>query len=276
MGPDFIVIGAMNTGTTSLYHYLSYHQDIYMAKPKELDFFNVGNNYRKGIAHYIQYFNSEKQLKGECSPNYAKISSDMVAERIHQHFPNVKLIYIVRNPIDRFLSQCRFHNLDPNLVYNEIFRDKGYDHDIYITNNYQLHFDRFSRFFKKDKILVVKSEALLDEREFTLKKIFKFLEVDADQYDYSKISFNEHQLNLKKIPTNTIISLNSSPLYRMLRNIFSKIITLKKAYHKVMYNKRKVYSLSEKNKIAMVEYYSKKMKEFEVITGIKFDFEADI
>ena len=70
MLPDFIIIGAMKCGTTSLHHYLSLHPDISVSRRKELDFFVAEENWARGLAWYESQFPDKGKVRGEASPKY--------------------------------------------------------------------------------------------------------------------------------------------------------------------------------------------------------------
>jgi len=105
-GPDFIIIGAMKCGTTSLYQYLSEHPQILPAAYKEISFFNRSTNFQHGLDWYRAFFPPVKEgsgmITGEATPGY--IRSDEAARRIRLTFPDVKLIAVLRNPADRSIS----------------------------------------------------------------------------------------------------------------------------------------------------------------------------
>ncbi|NJR70893.1 MAG: sulfotransferase domain-containing protein, partial [Synechococcales cyanobacterium CRU_2_2] len=104
-GPDFIIIGAEKCGTSSLYHYLRRHPAMLPPIEKEIDFFDV--EYDRGLDWYLAHFPPMPQqpgwVTGETSPNY--LYSDLAPERVHRHFPQTKLIVILRNPVDRTVSR---------------------------------------------------------------------------------------------------------------------------------------------------------------------------
>lgn len=105
--PDFIIAGAPRSGTTWLYRLLDRHPDIYMAKPlaPEPKFFLVDDLYRRGLEHYSRTWFAgieSRRRCGEKSTNY--LENPAAAERIARHLPEVKLIFILREPTSRAFS----------------------------------------------------------------------------------------------------------------------------------------------------------------------------
>lgn len=106
--PHFIIIGAMKCGTTTLYRHLAEHPGIDMSRDKETDFFVEDKGWGRGLGWYSEQFTRAEAIRGEASPNYTK-SRDFpgVAARMAQTCPDVRLIYIVRDPVARAQSQFR-------------------------------------------------------------------------------------------------------------------------------------------------------------------------
>ena len=101
--PDFIIIGAQKAGTTALYNYLSSHPEINFPLKKEIHFFDL--NFYRGKNWYLAHFPLKfirKGLTGEATPYY--LFHPYVAERVYKLFPEVKLIIMLRNPVDRAFS----------------------------------------------------------------------------------------------------------------------------------------------------------------------------
>ncbi|MCC0062933.1 MAG: sulfotransferase domain-containing protein [Defluviimonas sp.] len=108
LAPDFIVIGTMKGGTTALYRYLAQFPDIGLSRIKETDYFVAEKNFGLGPAWYRQQFSASARLIGEVSPNYTKFDLfPGVPERIARVAPNVRLIFIARDPVARFASHYR-------------------------------------------------------------------------------------------------------------------------------------------------------------------------
>jgi hypothetical protein len=103
--PNLIVIGAAKCGTTSLHEYLDEHPEISMSREKELHFFVDGKNWGRGLAWYESHFDSAAPVRGESSPGYSAFPLYRgVPERMAETIPEAKLIYLVRDPVQRIVS----------------------------------------------------------------------------------------------------------------------------------------------------------------------------
>ena len=103
--PDFLCVGAQKSGTSLLYRLLNQHPEIYLAKGKEIHFFNRDENYNKGIEWYSEHFAGSEDYKrvGEVTPDYNYVPT--VPGRIYKTLgKDIKLIFMLRNPVDRAYS----------------------------------------------------------------------------------------------------------------------------------------------------------------------------
>lgn len=178
--PTFIVIGAMKAGTTSLYHYLRGHDEIFMSRIKELDFFVTESNWSRGMSWYRHQFSGAGNAlaRGEASTLYTKFPEYQgVPERIAGVLPDVQLIYVVRDPIVRLRSHYQHRVMTgaetapPEVALLE--------NPIYVTcSQYAMQLDRYLDHFPREQILVVRSESLRNERQATVREVYEFLGVD--------------------------------------------------------------------------------------------------
>lgn len=101
---NFIIIGAMKSGTTTASSMLAQHPDISIHVDKEPNFFSSG--LAKDIQYYHQGYDANKEMWGEASTDYSKHlkENQSIANNIYDYNSEMKIIYIVRNPIDRIVS----------------------------------------------------------------------------------------------------------------------------------------------------------------------------
>lgn len=105
--PDFVVIGAMKAGTTTVFRWLAEHPDCDLPDVKEPHFFSLDTEYAQGLASYARVFDgvTDDRLTGEASASYADPRiAETVAERMHEALPRVRLVYLVRHPEQRLKS----------------------------------------------------------------------------------------------------------------------------------------------------------------------------
>jgi len=106
--PDFIIIGAMKCATSTIHDQLARQPGISMSDPKEPNFFSDPDNWAMGTKWYESLFASmpSADLKGESSTHYTKRPTyPKCARRVHEFLPDAKLIYVMRDPIERIVSQ---------------------------------------------------------------------------------------------------------------------------------------------------------------------------
>lgn len=181
--PNLLIVGAAKCGTTSLHNYLNAHPEISMSEIKELNFFVTNGTWSNGVDWYKENFDSSSQIRGESSTSYTRgQNAEGVAERIRSLLSEVKLIYIVRDPIDRIRSD--YHQ----------YRSVGTEHrslaaaladpeNPYVqASRYGSQLKPYVDRFGTHRILVETQERLLSERRACLGRIFRFLEV-SDQVD---------------------------------------------------------------------------------------------
>jgi hypothetical protein len=105
--PDFIIIGAMKCATSSLHEQLAAQPGLFMSTPKEPNFFSDEDQFERGLDWYWSLFDgaAEGDLCGESSTHYSKLPRHpKVVDRLSQHVPEAKFIYVMRHPIDRLVS----------------------------------------------------------------------------------------------------------------------------------------------------------------------------
>ncbi len=103
-----MVIGAMKSATTTLHEQLARQPGIFMSRPKEPNFFSDDAIYGRGWSWYSSLFRpaSAADLRGESSTHYTKLPTyPRTVERLARDLPRLRLIYVMRHPIDRLVSQ---------------------------------------------------------------------------------------------------------------------------------------------------------------------------
>jgi hypothetical protein len=179
--PNFLLIGAMKAGTTSLYHYLQGHPQVFVPQYKAPEYFVAESNFRRGIDWYRKQFAGAGPAAlavGEASNAYAKYPKfDGVPQRIANCIPDVRLVYIVRDPIARIRShyQTRVAEGTERLPFDEAI----FTNAIYLNySRYALQIDRYLECFRREQMIVITAEDLRLQRAVTVRAVYEFLGVD--------------------------------------------------------------------------------------------------
>jgi hypothetical protein len=178
--PTFLIIGAMKAATTSLHYYLSLHPEIFMSKWKELRFFVAPRNWDRGVDWYRSHFVTGKRQRGEASPQYSNFPIfSGVPERMHSVVPGARLIYVVRDPLERLVSHY-MHEVcagrESKDFQSAVFESPS---NRYIfRSSYYCQIEQYLPRYPLSRILILTSEELQANRNDALRKVFNFLEVD--------------------------------------------------------------------------------------------------
>lgn len=185
--PTAIIIGAMKCGTTTLNAWLRYHPQVAFSAVKEVHFFD--NNYHRGMAWYRSYFPIMECLIGarcviEATPAYIHRASK-VAERMHRHIPEARLILMLRDPVKRAISHYghrRRNGLEQRSIEEALLSSQGPNpgtSNFYKTRG--LYADKLASFlsyYDRTNILVLKSEDFFSEPAVVYSRVQDFLGID--------------------------------------------------------------------------------------------------
>jgi hypothetical protein len=179
--PNLIIIGGLKCGTTSIHHYLGLHPEIQMSKPKELNFFVKELNWDLGMDWYRARFDDRFAVRGESSPHYTNLPRFTgVAERIERHCPDAKLLYMVRDPINRVLSHW-VHATGAGYESGEMDEVLSRPDCAYVQRSmYWMQLQPYLERFDRDRIEVITAEELQDDRKGTMRKALRYAGVDED------------------------------------------------------------------------------------------------
>lgn len=179
--PNLLIIGAPKCGTTSLHHYLNAHPDITMSDVKELDFFVSDRNWGNGLDWYRSNFTENTPLRGESSTSYTRDrNADQAAQLIREVLGTPKLIYLVRDPVDRIRSDYHQHRAVgvERRSLEEALAEPG---NRYLeASRYGSRIAPYVEQIGREQIFVESQERLLLDRGGALGRIFRFLGVDDD------------------------------------------------------------------------------------------------
>ena len=281
--PTFLILGPAKCGTTALASFIASHPDVFITNPKEPHFFD--GNYEIGIDGYLEkYYSgwSKEIAAGEATPSY--LSTPYVADRIKQNFPHIKLIVILRNPIERAYSSWWMRHargMEPlsfeSAINNELSQSTISEEDVqrnvqnvragkrihirnYLdTGHYADHLERYFNKFPMHNIKVLFSSQLRKDHEQTIRDIWNFIEVDASQPIPDPHAVNE-ALGIKALPIlKSIKALGLMPARHIIpRGIKSHIKNL-------LSNMGERPEMNKETKQLLVEYFTPHIKKLETL-----------
>jgi sulfotransferase family protein len=179
--PDFIVIGAMKSATTTLHEQLARQPGVFMSRPKEPNFFSDDAMYARGWTWYSSHFRSAPAgaVRGESSTHYTKLPTfPWTVERMVRDLPRIKLIYVMRHPIDRLVSQY-VHELTAGRIRVSLPEAVARHPELIDYSRYAMQLEPFLRAFGFDKVLPVFFPRLVSESQQELERIGRFLALES-------------------------------------------------------------------------------------------------
>jgi len=231
--PNFLVVGAAKSGTTSLFNYLTQHPDIYIPEVKECRFFSqLPKNYKglgaeffpnSGITDerdYFKLFNGrEDKVCGDISNDYLYYYDKSIKNIIKYLGNNIKIVIILRNPIDRAYSNYMHHIRDgwENISFEQALDDEnrrieenwGWSYHYVKTGMYYYQVKAYLDNFRHTKIYLFEE---LKSNNIFLKKLYAFLEV----------RFN------KELKDNKEYNVSGYPRNKLIHNLLNKDNAIKK------------------------------------------------
>lgn len=229
---NFIICGTQKGGTTALDAYLREHPEICMADRKETHFFDNEANFSGGKPEYSKYHALFKPLKkhkslGEATPIYMYWQNS--PRRIWEYNPHIKLIILLRNPIERAYSHWNMERLrgaDDLSFWDAIVNEKErcreafpQQHRVYSYVDRGFYMEQLQRiwsYFPKNRVLIIKSENLRTKPYQTLNGVCDFLEVGRfKNISIKDINSRAYELPMSAKERNYLRALFTSEIKKM-------------------------------------------------------------
>lgn len=175
--PDFVLIGAMKSATSTLQQQLVQQPGIFMCDPKEPNFFSNDEQFGKGLGWYAQLFagSSAGDLLGEASTHYTKLPTyPHCVARMREHLPNARLVYVMRHPVDRLVSHY-IHEWSQGNINCEIDEAVGRYPEMIAYGQYATQLDPFFDAYGCEAVLPVFFDRLIREPQEELERICRFI-----------------------------------------------------------------------------------------------------
>lgn len=180
--PNLFIIGAMKSGTTSLHEYLDTHPQIAMSRIKEPGYFVEELSLHKGEQWYLSLFEQAVRYRyvGESSTHYTKLPAYLgVAQRLYRFNPEVRLIYIMRNPFDRLVSHYwhAVRDIHHGGELRPLLKAVQEKPDYLAFGDYATQLRPYVELFGMDAIHTLTFEALIEDPQRELDRIYRWLDL---------------------------------------------------------------------------------------------------
>lgn len=278
--PNLLIAGAPKCGTTSLFHLIKEHPDVFMPQKKEIWFFYNDELWKRGLSWYETFFaeHEKQKIVAEATPLYFCCEESI--DRIKYALPNVKILLSLRNPVDRALSHywMNVRKAKENLNIADAFYS-----DVYCSRNWKLpkgalnyfsiglydkHLKRIYSAFGKKNTHVIIFEDLVTNPAPVLDSLVKFLNLSSCFQNVLKESNKSKWLKSK----------NHRILYKNFigKDLVSSLLPLKiknlliKARDFAMFEEKKP-EIDKSLQIHIKEYYHESIISIEKMLGRKLD-----
>ena len=229
---NFMIIGVQKCGTTSLASIFRQHPNINFCAQKEPSFFSINDNWEADIDKYHDLFDSEKiGLLGEASTSYSfYYEYPKTAERLKAYNPNLKFIYIMRNPVERIRSHYQ-HNFLKGRT-RKLLKEEVISNPTYINHSrYAVQIRPYIDLFGKKNIHFLTLEDFIKDKYYQLKLLSDFLSIDYEPF-----------LKADTAPKNTTKHIKKVNFIRTMAHPFLPLISddLKIKLKSLLYKKNKL------------------------------------
>lgn len=291
--PDFLIVGAAKAGTTSLYHYLNHHPDIFLPKLKEPKYFSskcikfpqngVGDTsvdkFRvRTLDSYLKLFDGRKEkLIGEASPEYLYYHQEVPAE-ILRELGDIPIIIILRNPVDRAFSAYSYLVRDQreNLPFSQALEEEegrlgqGWDF-IWAYKRAGLYAKQVKAYLENfSQVLVLTQEEMQRAPKDVIDNVFDFLNIQDKDISIDTSIIHNPSGTPKNLATRFLLS-RSNPLSPVIREI-AKALMPRKVLEKVAAKNLKRDHISDEDRKVLSDYFKEDIKRLETLLGRKIPF----
>ncbi len=219
--PEFIIVGAMKSATSTLYEQLSRQTGIFLPKLKEPNFFSDDEQYARGLQWYSELFSpaNGSDIKGEASTHYTKLPTyPQTISRMRNCLTQPRLIYVMRDPVDRLISQY-IHQWSQSEIRCGLDEAVDRHPELVAYSCYAYQLSPFFEAFGRKSILPVFFDRLLAAPQEELERVCNFIGYKGQvKWDNALAPRNASAERIRKFPLYDLVV--EHPLALTLRRSF--------------------------------------------------------
>lgn len=204
---NFIGIGPPKSGTSWLHKNLKKINEVHLPDEKETNFFLSNKKFKKGINWYLDKFKNKSKINGEISSGYIYLNESRI-RYIKKLFPNLKIIFFIRNPLERLISEFYFQKVYKKKSIDKFdlfIKKKNEENKLYLSN----HILKFRKFFPLKNFYLVDFEKIKKNPEMLINEILFFL--------------NAKNPNIKVHGLDQVVGKSFNPRYKKIDRIRIKL-----------------------------------------------------
>lgn len=282
---DAIIIGAQKAATTSLKEYFRQHPEIISHSTKEFAYFADNDEFHRGFhPSFHLYFKYKESGKITLAKNVSIYNNPTAIERLHQHNPNAKLIFVLREPVERAYSSYNmavadgwinipFENIVDDLVSGKLDKESIFYRNFFSLGCYTESFKYITKHFPLTQVKVVLFEEVKEKPLEICQDIFKFIDVDSSfnpevnkKYNITRKSrflFYSQILNKLQRKNNLFKKFSKTylpyPIFLKLSYFFKEINMKKEHYGEMKQDtKNKLMDFYKKQNIGLADFLGNK------------------
>ena len=269
--PNFFIIGAAKCGTTALCRYLDAHPEVCMSQPKEPGVFGAAD-WEQRLGDYAEMFSApEAPVRGDASTRYTTYPVIQgIPDRVAAHCPDARLIYMVRDPVDRLVASWvqGYASMSEHRTLRAVLNDLDQPANRFVAaSRYATQLEQWLRRFDREQILVVDQAAPREDREAVVLDALRHLEVTPQVPKGIAAEFNVTEAKERMTPSAARLWYTFQPLTRRLPARFGTYLASSR-----MFPVEKVGrpALSDELRRRLEDELRDEMVRFRELTGMKF------
>lgn len=237
MRVDFMMIGAQKAGTTSLAAQLAVHPQICFCREKEPGYFHSTEDWEAGLDEYHRLYDpAPGQLCGEASTYYTFFPEFREThKRLHDYNPALKLIYVIRQPVERVISHYthnRVREIDMRPPETAVFSDAAYVN----RSRYAVQIRPYLELFGPENVLLLVFEEYTADQVATLYRLADFLGIEAAPFAETDTTPLHQSVGQPYLRSEAARTFTQTELFRKMRGVVPAAIR-QPIRHRMLSNK---------------------------------------